>query len=333
MAKFNIQEADDFEPVDVSEPREVRTEREIIAEERATYRRMWLREHRMYIFAVIGILLVLLIVFGVRLFHQNTNPWSRLMQASAKNFGTSFAFDMNVKEEEQPVMAYKGSIAVNREKQQLRVVYDAQYTDYSYSAATVADGQMFAAGNLYDGVWRVRDNSESVHDFFDFDTDYCKGTFDAGAFLRFTKLNGDYSATELQRFMETLSQRLAGDSDLAKIKTEKVENGTQYRYDFSVKALMDMIATDGASVFYRSSDYDKFREKYAANEGVAENSSCTLEYTISNNGYLTALNLNVTIGEQHFALELTAHDFGSAVVSLPEEFLSAAAAMQEEKEN
>lgn len=333
MAKFILQEPDDFEPVDVSEPREVRRESEVIAEERAAFRKMWLREHKLYIFAVIGVLLVLLIILGVRLFHQNTNPWSRLMQASAKDFSTSFAFDMQVKQDEKPVMTYNGTIAVNREKQQLRAVYDAQYTDYSYKAAAVADGKMYAAGSFYDGVWRVRDNSERVHDFFDFDTDYCKGKFDAGAFLRFTELNRDYSAEELQRFTDKLSQRLASDSDLAKITTEKSENGTQYRYDFNVKTLMDMIVSDGASVFYRSTDYDKFKEKYAANMGTAENSACTLEYFINSSGYLTELSVNVRIGEQKFALELSAHDFGSAMVSMPEGFVEQAAAMQEEKEN
>ena len=313
-----------FQYIDVSEPQEIRTEKEIIAEERAEYRKMLFKKYRIYLFIAIGVILVGLAIFFARMYHNNTNPVSKLMKASAKNFDVPFKFEMKVSEGDSALMEYNGAVYVNRSSQKITAYYDAKYTDYSYSAAVNADGKMYAAGNLYKEVWRVTDCEEKIHDFFDFDTDYRKGTIDAGAFLRFTNLNTSYSSAELQDFLASLTDKLSSESKLAAVTKEEKDGVTRYRYDFNLTELFKLIESEGAPIFYRSADYDTFKERFKANAKRIEQSSCVLTYEIDRSGYLTSLVFEIETDGHKYSVDLRFSEFGSARVELPEEFLAQA---------
>lgn len=320
----------DFEPVDVSEPREVRRERDIIAQERAEYRKMLLKRYRVYIFLVLGVLIVALIIFGVKMYNDSTNPWARLIKASAKNFDAPFSFEMSLSKDGKDVMKYNGAADINRSSQKVKIYYDAKYSDYVYSSATIADGKMYAGGSLYDGKWRVRDCEEKIHDFFDFDTDYRKGKFDAGAFLRFTEMNTAYSSVELQEFIESLFGKLSASGTLAEVGTEKTDGGMSYSYDFDLSEIFELIVNEGASVFYRSDDYYDFKARYEANSDVIKAAKCRLTYTINNDGYLSSLALEAEADGQKYSMKLGFSGFGTTQAELPEEFLAEAAKLYEE---
>lgn len=323
---------EDNAPEDVSEPRPPRKESEIIAENRALYRRMWFMEHRVYIFAAVGVLLVALIFLGVRIYHQHSNPLSRFMAAAAKDFSGSFAFEMKVSEGDTAVMQYTGTVDVDRENHAVNALYDAQYADYGYTSATFSDGKTSMSGSFYEDKWRVRDCTAKVQDFFDFDTDFRNGEFDAGAFLRFTGLTSDYSSAELGRFFDTLRERLSSSSTVAVITTTQTEEGTDYSYGVSMEELLRMISDDGAPVFYRSGDYDAFNERFEDNIRKIRSSICSFRYTIDNSGYLSAASLTVTVDGEEYSFTCALSDFGSAEVKLPDGFTEAVETAQKTQE-
>lgn len=315
----------DFQPVDVSQPREVRRERDIIAEERREFRKMWFRDHRVHIFLAVGALVVAIVVLVAVLYQKSANPWSKLIKAASKDLDGSFSFSADVSIDDDRIMSYNGSVDIDRGRQIVNAVYDADYTDYSYSAAVMD----YASGTLYDGVWRVEDCEDKVHDFFDFDTDYRKGSFDAGAFLRFTGLNTTFYSAELQNFVDSLRDKLSSESNLAHITTESSPDGTTYIYKISLKELFDLVLNDGAPVFNRSADYDYFKALYKANYDNIDRSYCTIEYKINAKGYLTDIAVMVKTGDHSYTISLALSDFGTAKVIFPKEFTDAAAKMYE----
>lgn len=313
-----------FRPVDVSEPRDPISEEEAYEEAQADRRREWFKAHRTIIFAGIGIVAVALIVFGIYFYFQRTNPMSRFTAALAKDFSSSFRYDIKVTEDDTPVMRYDGTVSIDRSKHDITALYQADYNTYTYTGAVYAHGKDNVKGSFYNNKWAIRDCADSVKDFFDFDKDFRAGKFNTGAFLRFTKLTSDYSTEELQKTIGVLKQRLSTNSPIATIKVQNTDGGKRYDYTIDLYELFSKLKEDGAPVFYRASDYDNFVALYYANRTVLENAACTASFEIDSAGYMTSFDINITAEGKTYGLSCTMSDFSSAEVEIPESFFKAA---------
>lgn len=320
----NERESSRFQPQDVSRPVALRRESDMMREQRAAYRRWWFKRHRTHIFVAVGVLLVALIALGIRMYQDSANPMSRLITAAVRDFDGSFDFTVTLSENGESVMRYDGAIELNRQKHSVRASYDAQYAGYSYTGVTCPYGQGFRRGVLYNDSWTVRDCTERVQNFFDFDNDYCRGSFDGGALLRFAELTSDYSAAELNRFEKVFRSRMSSDSELAHITKTEVDGGTQFDYEIEPSVLFDLIESNGASMFYRSTDYDRFRERYALNKDTVASAKCRMRYVISPQGYLTEFDITLSVGGVDYMLDCDMSGFGTAEVEIPEAFLESA---------
>ena len=317
-------ETPESQPVDVSEPREPLSESEEFEKEQASRRRDWFRTHRTIIFAGIGLVVVALIVFGMILYLQRTNPMSRFTASLAKDFSSSFRYDIKVTEDDKPVMSYDGTISVDRNKHDLSALYQADYNSYTYTGAVYAHEKDNVKGSYYNKKWAIRDCTESVKDFFDFDKDFRAGKFNTGAFLRFTKLTSDYTTEELNKTIGVLKQRLSTDSPIATITTQNVDGGKRYDYTINLYELFSKIKEEGAPIFFRATDYDEFATLFNANKSVLENAECNASFEIDSAGYMTSFDITVKAEGQTFGLSCTMSDFSSAEVDIPESFFEAA---------
>lgn len=321
---------DEFQAIDVSEPRAPVKEMEIIEEALAIRRRDWIKTHLSYIYAGVGVIVVALIVFGIYMYFQSTNPMSRFISSLSKDFSTSFHYDVKITENEKPMMSFTGDIAVDRSKHKIESLYEADYNSYTYTGAVYAQNKSAAKGSFYNNKWTTHDCTDNAQDFFDFDKAFRAGGFDGGAFLRFTGLTSDYSTRELNHAVGVLKQRLSTNSPIATIKAEKAEDGTRYRYIINLYELFSMIKKDGASVFYRATDYDKFVALFDANKTVLENADCTASFVVDSAGYMTSFEMTVMTEGQSYGLTCEMSDFSTAKVEVPESFLKAAQMTPEE---
>lgn len=320
----------DFEAIDVSEPRAPVKEMEVIEEALAIRRRDWIKTHLNYIYAAVGVIIVGLIVFGIYIYYQSNNPMSRFIGSLSKDFSTSFHYEVKVTEDEKPMMSYTGDIAVDRSKHMIESLYEADYNSYTYTGAVYAHNKNAVKGSYYNNKWNTHECADNVQDFFDFDKAFRSGGFDAGAFLRFTGLTSEYSTRELNNAVGVLKQRLSTNSSIATIKTEKLEGGTRYRYDVNLYELFAMIKDDGASVFYRATDYDKFVALFEANKAVVENTKCTASFLVNAAGYMSSFEMTVTTEGRSYGLSCEMSDFSTAEVEIPDAFFKAAKLTPEE---
>lgn len=317
-------EYDEFQAIDVSEPRAPVREMDIIEEALAIRRRDWIKTHLSYIYAVIGVILVAVIVFVIYMYFQGSNPMSRFVGSLSKDFSTSFDYDISVTENKAPVMHYVGSIDVDRSSHAVEAVYQADYNRYSYTGAAYGNDKSAVKGSYYNNKWTIRDCTDNAQDFFDFDRDFRAGGFDSGSFLRFTGLTSDYSTREMDKMMSVIKSRLSTNSPIATITTEKDADGTRYHYDIDVYKVFELIKDNGASVFYRATDYDKFVASFEANKAIVESAKCTIDFTVDPAGYMTFLEVTVISEGKSYGLTCTMSNFGEAKVELPEGFLRAA---------
>lgn len=314
-----------FEAPDVSEPQTPRRVSEIREEEKAFRRQSWIKTHLTHIFVVIGIVIVALTALLILMYYRSTNPLSRFSAAVTKDFGTSFDFDVQLTQKDKTVMRYQGSVDSDRSAHEINVLYQADYGSYQYTGAVLtADGKSMR-GSYYKDQWTVYDCTERVQDFYDFDRSFSSGRFNSGAFLRFTGLTADYEAKEFESFVNTLMNRMTTNSPIATITSSRSDDGTHYDYRINPGELFEMVKKDGASIFHRSSDYDKFLSTYEENAQLLETAKCDLNYTIDNAGYLSALDLTVRDGEDVYGMSCRMSNFASAEVSLPEGFVKTAA--------
>ena len=313
-----------FLPIDVSEPRAPFREMDIIEEALAVRRRDWIRTHISYLYAVVGVIIVAVIAFIIYLNFQSSNPMSRFSSSITKNFNSSFSFDIQLTENGKKAMSYSGAIDVNRSKHTIQAAYEADYDRYQYSGAVYADRRNAKKGSYYDKQWLVRDCLDNAQDFFDFDRDFRSGNFDAGAFLRFTGLTSDFSTRELNKFVNTVMKRLTTDSTIATVTAEKADGETRFHYDVSLQGLFEMVRDDGASIFYRATDYDKFCAEYEINKGIIEKAKCTIDFTVDGAGHMTGLEVKMNVQGVEYAMDCRMSDFGEAEVEVPQGFLKAA---------
>lgn len=323
-------ELEDFEAIDVSEPRAPVREMDIIEEALAIRRRDWVKMHLSYIYAIIGVVVVGLIVLGIYLYYQNANPMSRFVSSLSKDFSSSFNYEVQVTEDDKAVMSYDGSINVNRSKHELEAIYEADYNRYTYTGAVYARNKNAVKGSFYNGKWTTRDCSDNAQDFFEFDKAFRSGGFDGGAFLRFTGLTSDYSTRELTEMVGVLKKRLSTDSPIATIKSDRVEGGTRYTYDIDLYELFTLIQENGASVFYRATDYDKFVKLFEDNKSIIQNADCTLTFVVDSAGYMSSLDLTVDSEGKSYGLSCRMSDFAKAEVEIPDSFFKAAQITPEE---
>lgn len=328
MAEFSNGSQPDFQPVDVSEPREIRRESEILEEQAAFRRSEWFRSHMTVIFAVVGVVLVALIVVGILFYSQKANPLSRVLQAASKDFGTKFNYTITLSADDAPAMHYEGSIDSDRGSHQLSAVYQADYGTYTYTGAVTSVKNKAYKGSLYKEKWTIEECTAQTHDFFDFEADFARGEFDGGALLRFLGLTSEFSADELNRFESWFRQRLSTESDIATITSSAVEGGTETTFELQLSELFREIAEEGAPLFYHSSDYDSFKLRYEANKPELERSKCTMRGVVNASGYLSEFSLNVKTVKESYTLDCVMSDFGKAKVELPEAFTDAVSALE-----
>lgn len=288
-----------------------------------TFIKMWLKDHLYIFYIILGLLLICGIFFGVRYFKNASHPITRFMNASSKDFSSSFSFELEAQKNGETVMEYSGSYAADPSKQNLKAVYDADYGDYTFTGAVYSEGNTRINGNYYDGKWRVRDCSDKVINFFDFHTDYQKGQFDAASFLRFTELTFQFSPDELVKFMQLFKTRMDGNSPLAKLDITSEGSDKTYTFNIDMGEFFDMVRENGASVFYSVIEYDTFCALYEANEDIAGKADAVFRYTINGSGYLTDLYLSLEANGDEFSLHCTMDDFGSADPEIPQEFFEA----------
>ncbi len=299
------------------------SEAELDDEKTISMRRMWLKEHRTAIYIGVAILLIIAVFFGIRYYNNVTHPLTRFVKASAKDFNSSFTFALEAQKDGKAVMKYKGAYTADPSKQDLQVIYDADYGEYTYTGAVYAVGDTYISGNLYDGKWRVRDCTDKVLNFFDFNTDYRKGSFDGASFLRFTELTSQYTAGELNRFMELFKNRMDGKNPLASLEITSTGDVKTYSYQIDTTEFFDLVRDKGASIFFSAIDYDAFCALYKLNEKSVAQSECTFSYSINGAGWMTNLRVSLTVGGEVYAVECTMDDFGKAEVEIPEEFFDA----------
>ena len=313
-----------YETVDVSQPRPPRKEIDIIKEQIKLGRKIWIRKHKVRIYAALGIVIVALIILFIRFYYEGTNPMSRFNSSLAKDFGTSFDFTVDMSKNDEDVMSYKGSASFDRSKRRIEALYDATYTGYFYKSALYTDSAKSMRGSYFNGKWTVSDVSEKVMNYFDFDTDYRSGGFDAGALLRFTELTTVYSSIQLDKSVKLLRERLSTNSSIATITSHSTDDGTTYDYDIDLSAVMKMICDEGAPLFYRSTDYDVFKARYLANLDNIRDSEMTMSFTVDNRGYMSALEMSITTGSDEYRLSCKMSNFGESTVEIPDEFFKTA---------
>lgn len=306
------------------------TEKEFIREQMHLARLEWFNEHKTLVFVGIGVVLAILIFFGIRAFNNNNNPVTWLVQSCVKDFGTSFDYTVTMSEDGEPVMKYEGSIECDRSAQTIEALYEADYGSYAYTGALTADKDKAVKGRLYKKKWTAEDCTEQVRDFFALDRSLKNGDLDAGALLRFLGLTSDYTSTEIDRFSKRLKGLLSSDSAVSTVKAASVEGGTRYVFDISLGELFGMIAEDGAPLFFRSTDYNSFKESYELNKSSLKRKVCRMSYVIDTEGYLAVFEIELEAEGTVYKLECRMSDFGKAEVELPEDFLKAAELIEEE---
>lgn len=324
-----VDEPDDEEDIEelTYEQRAIRrrlSEIEIIEEAIAQRRRDWFRRNRTLLTVIAGILAVGLIFLGIKIFNDFHNPMSQLFSASTKNFGSSFSFNLIAEKNGEPSMRYAGTAEFHPNNQSLIIAYDADYVDYKYTNVVYTNGQISYKGNYYNGQWTLSNCTERVQDFFDFYKDYRYGSFDGGSFLRFFGMNSEYSSIELSRFMNLVKDRMSTDSSIAKITTVRDSKGTTYTYKINIEALFDLIVDRGASIFFRSTDYDLFVKKVDVNRDQLAATECTFSFTVSSSGYLNSFNLEMVTPSGPYSFRCVMSDFGNAEPAVPDSFYEAA---------
>ena len=283
--------------------------------------RDWIKDHQIAIYFGAAILLIIAIFFGINAYQSANHPIAKFMSASSKNFNSSFSFDVEMTEKGNTMMHYKGTYAAEPSKQNLKVLYDADYGSYSYMGAVYSEGETRVNGSLYNSKWRLRDCTEKALNFFDFNTKYKAGKFDGASFLRFTSLTSRYSADELNEFMKLFKSRMNGDSDLATAKITSSGDTKTYVFDVDLQEFFDLVRDKGASVFVSSLDYDAFCSMYKLNESTVRQADCVFTYSINNAGWMTGMSLSLTVDGEEYAIKCTMDDFGKAEVNFPSTFM------------
>ena len=297
---------------------------EIIEEEMRQRRKSWLRSHMTAFYIIAGILIAVLVFFGIKWYNDSHSPISRFVSASGKNLGSSFSFHVTAQKNDEVMMTYDGKMKANSSDQTISIAYDAAYSDYSYQNIVYTSGARSYKGNLYQNQWVISECTERVQEFFDFYKDYRGGRFDGGSFLRFTGMNSVLYAQELEIFMDTVKSRLSTDSAIAKITTTRADGNTIYHYDISLKELFNLIRSQGAPIFYTSPDYNRFVARLDSNVENIDKAACTLDFTINSSGYLSDLILSVNTGENTYTIRAEMDQFGEAEPAIPDEFFEAA---------
>lgn len=303
-------------------------ESELDVEKPESPRRVWIKEHMTAIYIGAAILLIIAVFVGIRIYNSANHPIAKFMSASAKDFNSSFTFEAEASVDGKTVMSYSGAYEADPSKQNVEVIYDADYGDYTYTGAVYAEGETRVSGSLYDGKWRVRDCSEKVLNFFDFNTDYRAGSFDGASFLRFTELTSQFSAKELNSFMKLFKDRMSGSTALARLTVTSQNGEKTYSFDISVSEFFDLVRDKGASIFFSAIDYDAFCALYELNESAVKSSDCRFSYTIDSKGSMTALSLSLTVGGETYAVSCKIDDVGSTKVDIPRKFFEALVAQQ-----
>lgn len=287
-------------------------------------RREWFMRNRMIIMILAGILAVGLIFLGIKVYNDSHNPMSRFIKASANNLSTSFSFNLTAEKNGASMLHYTGTAQLDPDRQRVSITYDADCVDYQYRNVIYTDDQTTFKGNYYNGQWTLSDSTERVQNYFDFYKDYRTGKFDGGAFLRFFALTSKYSATDTEQFINLLMDRLSTDSNIAKYTTVNDDKGTTYRYEVDPEALCDLIINQGASTFFRSTDYNDFVKKVDANRARIAASECAFSFTVSPSGYLSILEFEIMTPDGSYTVKCLMGNFGNKKPDISDDFYEAA---------
>ena len=297
---------------------------ETLRRDRTQQRKDWFRYNRTLIMVIASVLAVVLIFFGIKAFNDRSNPMSRFFTSASKNLSSSFSFDITAEKDGAAMQHYTGTAQSKPDSRSLMIMYDADCVDYQYTNVLYTDDKTTYKGNYYNGLWTISDRTDRVQDYFEFFNNFRKGNFDGGSFLRFFDKSYDYSSNDLNKLVNLVKDRLSTDSNIAKITTTKDDTGTTYRYDVDVDAVFELIVSQGASVFVRSTDYDTFVKKVDANRAEIEATKCTFSFIVTPEGYLSRVELELSAPDASYAFRCEMNDYSAAVPEIPDEFYEAA---------
>ena len=133
-------------------------------------------------------------------------------------------------------------------------------------------------------------------------------------------MTSDFSSRELQVYMKVVKERLSTNSTIATVSSERINGGIRYDYEIHVYELFDMIRKDGASVFYRATDYEKFVAAFEANKDIIEGATCTMNFFVNGQGYLEDLTIDISVNGTAYQMKCRFSEFGTAKVEIPNEF-------------
>lgn len=285
--------------------------------------RSFIKRNRGLLSILAGVLVVALVFFSINWYNGRNNPISRMVASCAKDLGGSFRFEVHTAKNGEDVMAYEGVFSADTGAHTVTVCYDASYPDYAYTAVIDTDEGVCTKGVYYQGKWMTEDVTQKLQDYYDFYADYRGGAFDSASFLRFTGLTSDYSPGPLDAFVKTLCSKIVSDKKFATVTTAKSEAGTTYTIDISPQAFFELIRDEGASIFFRSSDYDNFCMQYELGQDQIEDASCTLTFTVDSDGYLSELSFLNVIGGERYEVRCSMSEFGTAEAKIPDGFYAA----------
>lgn len=287
-------------------------------------RESWIKAHLTLIFIIAGVLIVGLVFFGIHYLNRMHNPASRFVSSSAKNLSTSFSYDIEAAHNDEVIMSYSGAMETDPSGQVLRSMYDADYVDYTYTNVVYTEDGIAYQGNYYNGQWTLSTCTDRVHDFFDFLTDYRRGSIDAAAMLRFTELTSKYTAGAMGSFLNKVMDRMSTGSTLAEITTTYEGDVSVYTYDINLEGVYELIREQGASIFVTVDKYDEFCDRYAANKDIIRDAQLTVTYRVGGEGYMRSLAIELNADEDTYTISCEMSDFNNASPKIPDDFFEAA---------
>lgn len=282
----------------------------------------WYIKHRPLVFIGAGIALMVIVAIAITIYISKNTPVAKLSYALTKDLDTGCDFHVQAAVNEEDVMAFNGSAKITG--QEVSLVYDADYNDYTYQGVTLTQEGMSYSGSLYQDQWTIKNVNSKVLDFMDFYSDLRYGYFDASSFLRFLGVTEKYSSVEFGSLLGKVFPRFATENGITHMKVIETDTSTTYAYDIDMDEFLTLLEKMSASSFFKSSDYDKFYEKIELNRDTLRRAKVQISFRINKQGYLENVYLSLESDETLYTLNVDFDHFGDPSYTIPDSFYTAA---------
>lgn len=276
--------------------------------------------------SAVVVLLIGAIVFAIVSFvSKNSNPFINMHSSIMQNIDSgSFSFTATADFNGERYMSYDGKIEITPDNQSISMIYDAEYTEYSYTNVCYSKNGEYYNGNFFSGQWTVTDSKDRVVDVFELIRSAKSQKGWASPLLRIVGLSSLISSETFEESFDDISADMLSDPET--LNYTKTDNDSSVTHTFSpnLAAVSDILVKDAGPTFMHASDFNDFCDKVKANKEVLENSTCTFGYTVDNNGYMTDLFLTIETGDKKYDVNITMSEFSNTKVEIPEDFFTAA---------